>query len=415
MILQKFILLIGLVSLLFIFACSMTETQLKEKAAEIHDKALTIDTHTDTPLHLEKGDFDLSQAHDPRDKGSKVDFPRMQAGGLDAVFFATFIGQGPRTPEGNENAKSSALEIIENIHQAVGENSELATLATAADDAAKIEKNGERAIYIGLENGYPVGQDLSLVEKFYEKGVRYITLCHTKNNDICDSSTDPDGPEFNGVSEFGEQVVAEMNRLGMLVDVSHISDEAFYDVIQLTKTPVMASHSCARAICDNPRNLDDAMLRKLAENGGVIQMCILSDYVKAPTPNAQRDSAFAEFRKKYKNWNELPDSVQQKGREEWYALDTKYSRELATVSDVVDHIDHIVKVAGIDHVGIGTDFDGGGGVDGCFDVSEMGNITLELVRRGYSEEQIRKIWGGNFLRVFREVEKFAREQKQGDA
>jgi membrane dipeptidase len=256
-----------------------------------------------------------------------------------------------------------------------------------------------------------VGHDISLVQKFYNLGVRYITLCHTKNNDICDSSTDPNGPEYQGLSPLGEQVVAEMNRLGMIVDVSHISDEAFYDVLEKSAAPVMASHSCARAFCDNPRNLDDAMLQAIAEKGGVVQMCILSDYVKTPKPNAERDSAFAALRSEFDNYDNASAEQKKIMREQWREIDAKYPKELATVSDVVDHIDHMVQVAGIDHVGIGTDFDGGGGVEGCFDVSEMGNITLELVKRGYTEDQIRKIWGGNFIRVFKAVEAYAAQTK----
>ena len=194
----------------------------------------------------------------------------------------------------------------------------------------------------------------------------------------------------------------------MLVDISHASDETFYDVIELSKAPIIASHSCSRAMCDNPRNLTDDMLKKLAENGGVIQMCILSNYVKAPEANPELDKARDELQKKYGSFLDMTDEERAKYRQERRALRTKYPSKLANVSDVVDHIDHIVKVAGIDHVGIGTDFDGGGGVEGCNDVSEMGNITLELVKRGYSENDIKKIWGGNFMRVFREVEKVAK-------
>ena len=247
-----------------------------------------------------------------------------------------------------------------------------------------------------------------MIGKYYELGARYITLCHTRNNDICDSSTDRGGPEHDGLSDFGVDVVKEMNRLGMIIDVSHISDEAFYDILDVSSAPVIASHSCARAMCDNPRNLDDAMLKKLAENGGVIQMCILSSYVKEPEPFPERDSARAALREKWGNFRNLNEEEMQQAREEYYALDRDYPPKLATVSDVVDHIDHIVEVAGINHVGIGTDFDGGGGVQDCYDVSQMGNITRELVRRGYSAKEIEKIWGGNFMRVFREVEQIAR-------
>lgn len=382
---------------------------LVKKAAMIHEKVLTIDTHTDTPFMLLDPKYNIGESHDAHHRGGRVDFPRMKQGGMDAVFFGVFVGQGPRTSENYETVKQKALTIFERIHKAVAEHPDLAELALNPDDAYKIEKKGKRAIYIGVENGFPIGKDIAMVKKFYDLGARYITLCHTANNDICDSSTDSKGPEHNGLSEFGKQVVQEMNRLGMLIDVSHISDKSFLDVLALTKAPVIASHSCARAICDNPRNLSDELLKQLAKNGGVIQLCILSDYLKTPPPDPERDEAFKALRIKSRNWDSLPEKEQEVLEKEWEALEEKYPQRLATVVDAVNHIDHIVKVAGIDHVGIGTDFDGGGGIADCFDVSQMGNITLELVKRGYTEKQIEKIWGGNFIRVFREVQKRAKQ------
>jgi membrane dipeptidase len=194
----------------------------------------------------------------------------------------------------------------------------------------------------------------------------------------------------------------------MMIDVSHVSDQSFYDVLKLSKAPVLASHSCSRALCDNPRNLTDEMLRALAANNGVVQMCILSDYVKKPVPDPARDSARQAVRKKYNNFQNLTDEQWTIASAELHSLDAKFPRKLASVSDVVDHIDYMVKVAGIDHVGIGTDFDGGGGVDGCKDVSQMENITLELVKRGYSEKDIKKIWGGNLMRVMNKVDELKR-------
>lgn len=388
-----------------------TDEKLVKKAAEIHERVMTVDTHVDTPFMLEREGWDISKANNPRKGGGKVDFPRMKKGGLDAIFFAVFVGQGKRTPEGNLKAKNEAMKLFKLIHKTVKAHPSMVELALTADDAYRIEKTGKRALYIGIENGYPVGKDLSLVKQYYDLGARYITLCHTRNNDICDSSTDRrKGPEHNGLSAFGKDVVKEMNRLGMLVDVSHISDKSFYDVLETSTAPVIASHSCARALCDNPRNLSDDMLKKLAEKGGVIQMCILSSYVKNLPQNPERQAAFKELRKKYRNYDSLSEEEKKKARETWMSINEKYPPVLATVSDAVDHIDHIVKLVGMDYVGIGTDFDGGGGLKDCYDVSQMGNITLELVKRGYTEEQIRKIWGGNVMRVFREVEKTAKKK-----
>jgi membrane dipeptidase len=378
------------------------------KAAKIHDKVFTIDTHVDTPFMLDRKDWDISKANDPRKGGGKVDFPRMKEGGLDAIFFAVYVGQASRSPEGNEKAKTQALRIFDQIHKTVKRHPDLVELALTSADGYKIEKRGKRALYIGVENGYPLGKDITLVKKFYDLGARYITLCHVRNNDICDSSTDTQGPEHNGLSKFGKEVVKEMNRLGMLIDVSHISDKSFYDVLKLSTAPIFASHSCARAICDSPRNLNDDMLKKLAYKGGVIQVCFVQEYVrKIPQPPERAEAMRALF-KKYRDYDTISEEKKQQAIKEWMAINEKYPSNLASVKDFVDHIDHIVKVAGIDHVGIGTDFDGGGALSDCFDVSQMGNITTELVRRGYTEREIRKIWGGNFIRVFQEVEKAAR-------
>jgi membrane dipeptidase len=334
----------------------------------------------------------------------------MEEGNLDAAFFAVFIGQKERTPEGYKKARQRANQLFTEIKESVNAYPEMATLAKTPEDAYNIEKKGERAIYIGVENGYPIGKDLSYVNKYYDMGARYITLCHSSNNDICDSSTDPEGPEHNGLSDFGEKVVQRMNKLGMIVDVSHISDEAFFDVIEESKAPIMASHSGVRALRDHPRNLSDSMLTALEKNNGVIQICLFSSYLIKPGPNPARDSAIKALRKKYDNFEGLSEERMARAREEWRAMQEKYPREMATVDDVVDHIDYVVEHIGLEHVGIGTDFDGGARVEDCLDVSEIGNITRELVKRGYSKEEIEKIWGGNFMRVFRQVIEISEER-----
>ncbi len=383
----------------FVFFAFNHKTTLDKQVERIHKKALSVDSHTDTPFWFDNEEYDFGKDNSAHTR-SKVDLPRMKSGGLDAVFLASFVGQGPRTKEGNARVIQKNAEIIQSIYRVVKENSELAEIALTPKDAYRLKKEGKRAIFIGIENGYTIGNDLSLIEENYNKGARYITLCHTKNNDICDSSTDQE--EHQGLSKFGEKVVLEMNRLGMLVDVSHISDKSLEDVFKISRSPVIASHSCAKAVCDHPRNLSDELLLKLKENGGVIQMCILSAYVKKPKPNPVRDSLKNAVRKKYRNFENLTKEEMNAARKEWYGIDKTHPAELATVSDVVDHIDHIVNLIGIDHIGIGTDFDGGGGVKGCYHVGEMKNITKELIKRGYSKKEIIKIWGGNFMRVFKE-------------
>lgn len=381
------------------------EEALKTRAREIHDKVLTVDTHCDTPMRMARGEWDMEKRHEPGQRRSgKIDLPRMAEGGLDAEFFAAFVGQGALTPEGRTKAKERADLLIDAIHKMCEDYPDLVGLATTPEDAYRLEREGKRAAFIGMENGYPIGKDISLVEKFYERGIRYITLCHGSDNDICDSSTDRRNPEDNGLSDFGREVVAECNRLGIMIDVSHISDKSFFDVVELTKAPVIASHSSVRTLCNHPRNLSDEMLRALTANGGVIQICFVSSFVKESKPNPEREKAIAELREKYGSLREVKDeALQEKIRKEYTEIFEKYPGERATLKDLVDHIDFVVDLIGVDHVGIGTDFDGGGGIEGCDDVSEMSNITEELLRRSYSEEDIQKIWGGNLMRVFKKV------------
>lgn len=391
------------ISLFSLFSLTALSQQLvnDEEVWRIHNEILTLDSHTDTPLLFGREGYDIGERNDPRKRGGKLDFPRMIEGGLDAVFFAVFVGQGERTPEGNAAAKRRATGIFSDIYRALEENGHIAALALSATDAYQLKESGKVAVYIGLENAYVLGDDLSMVQQYYDMGARYIGLSHTRNNDVCDSSTDK--PEHGGLTDFGEAVVKEMNRLGMMVDVSHISDAAFYDVLEITSVPVIASHSNARAICDHPRNLDDDMLLALRKNGGVVQLCLLSAYVKTLPPNPQRESALQELRDAYNNFQGLNDEEMALVREKWYAINQAHPSPMATVAELVDHVDHIVDLIGIDHVGIGTDFDGGGALQDCYDVTELPNITAELLARGYSASEIEKIWSGNFMRVFTEV------------
>jgi membrane dipeptidase len=389
-------------SILILTGCSSSEEQLAKKADKIHASILTVDTHCDTPMEFSNSGFDLGVKHDD----GCVDFPRMIEGGLHAEFFAVFTGQGPRNDSTYDKVYKKALDIFDAIHKNVEKNSEMAEVAYTADDAYRLRKAGKIAAFIGVENGYPIGKDISKIKQFYDLGARYITLAHTKNNDICDSSTDPAGPENNGLSPLGVQVVNEMNHLGMMVDISHISDKSFFDVLKITKAPVIASHSSCRALCGSPRNLTDDMLLALKENGGVIQICILGNYLKTPEPNPELDAKLKELQTRYGDYDALPEDSKKLVRSEYRAIQKRYEKP-ATVKDIVDHIDHAVQVIGIDYVGIGTDFDGGGGVEGCRNVSEMKNITIELLRRGYSKSEITKIWGGNVMRVLRKVEEVA--------
>lgn len=383
------------------------EEQLVEKALEIHKRVLTLDTHADTPLRMIEPGFDMAERHDPNETGSKVDYPRMKEGDLDAIFFAAFVAQDIRDDDGNTRAKALCLQMIDSVVASTDRNSDIVGLALDPDDAYELEKEGKRAIYIGIENGYPIGKDVSNVSLYYDKGVRYITLVHSSNNDLADSATDPNGPEHGGISEFGNKVVDEMNRLGIMVDVSHGNDSVFYDAIKMSKAPIIASHSNARSVTKHDRNMTDEMLKLMADNGGVVQLTMLADYLREAPPNAERDSAMAALRAGMKPISEMTKEERTELRKTFQELNEKYPAPPATVTHVADHIDHIVKIAGIDHVGIGCDFDGGGGIEGVFDASEVMNITIELVKRGYTEEEVAKIWGGNLIRVFKEVQKVA--------
>jgi membrane dipeptidase len=402
-----------LAGIVFLAACASAPVQLDEKslqakAWELHAKILTVDTHCDTAMGMIRANWDIGERHETGKPGSGlIDLPRMKEGGLDALFFGCFVGQGPRTPEGYTRAKSQILLMLDAVDKMCQKYPNLVAKATTPADAYRIKKEGKRVAFIGIENGYAIGKDLSLIGQYAKRGVRYLTLVHSADNDISASSTDRNSPEDEGLSAFGREVVAECNRQGVMVDVSHMSEKGFYDVLKTTRAPIFASHSCCRAVCDNPRNLTDDQIRALAKNGGVLQMCFLSAYLKAPKPNPERDKALKELEAKYgpqRNARNIQDeATRTKAMQEFQAIRQKYPDERAAVKDIVDHIDHIIKVVGVDYAGIGTDFDGGGGVADCQDVSQMYRVTMEMLRRGYSDKDIQKIWGGNVMRVLQKV------------
>ena len=389
--------------IMILSGCSQSERDYRAEAMKIHEEIFTIDTHIDTPMLMVNEGWNIAEDHSLEDGArSCVDLPRMKKGGLDAAFFAVFVAQQERTPENYRHAQEEAANMINALNIMCETNPSVIRFAYTPEQAFSNKQDKYLTAFMGLENGFPVAMDISNIKKYYDMGIRYITLCHTKNNDICDSSNDK--PEHGGLSEFGKKVVKRMNELGMIIDVSHISDKSFFDVIELSTAPVVASHSSVRAVCDHPRNMTDEMLLKLKENGGVVQMCILDDYVKTPPENIERDEEFASLEKKYGKWSEIKDNaIIEKYMADWSAIKAKYPGDMATVKDFVDHIDHAVNLIGIDFVGIGTDFDGGGGLRDCRDASELPNITAELLRRGYSKDDLRKIWGGNFMRVFKQI------------
>ena len=397
-----------------------SEDEIVEQARGIHERVLTIDTHDDIPFNF------ATEEVDPGVRGErKVDLPKMREGLLDVGYFVVFVGQTPRTPENYEKAKSDAMMKFDAIHRMTDEMyPDEIGFANTADEIESIHAAGKLVATIGIENGYVIGKDLSLVEKYHDLGARYMTLAHGGHNDIADSATpraDEPESEHDGLSEFGEEVVAEMNRVGMMVDVSHISKQAMLDAVVASRAPVVGSHSSMRAINDHPRNMDDEQLLALKDNGGVIQTVALGAFVKSPAP--ERQDAIATLREEMgiEGRNVARSLAEQElSEDEYEARLSEYETRLAqideqwppaNVADFVDHIDHGVNLIGIDHIGISSDFDGGGGIVGWNDASETGNVTLELVRRGYSEEEIAKLWGGNLLRVLREAERIASEMQ----
>lgn len=390
-----------------------TEEDLVERARRIHQAVITIDTHDDIP-------FNFAAEVDPC-TGSRmqVDLPKMREGGLDVAFFVVYVGQSPRTPENYVRAQEQAMVKFNAIHRMAKELCpEQIEIAFTADDVERIHRSGRLVAAIGIENGFVIGRDISLLARYHELGARYMTLAHNGHNDIADSwqpsaRSGDTGFEHNGLSAFGEQVVAEMNRLGIMVDVSHISKAAMLHAARISRAPVMASHSSVRAIASIERNMDDEMMRALAASGGVMQTVALASFVKDTPP--ERQQAVQAVRTQFGiggNTRVQDLAADERARYDAAMADIERRWPAATVQDFVDHIDYAVRLIGIDHVGISSDFDGGGGVVGWNSAAETFNVTLELVRRGYTEEQIRKLWGGNLLRVWRETERVARELRR---
>ena len=370
----------------------------KAKAASPAPPAITVDTHADTPSEFLKEPFDLGVMN----KRGMFDYPRMKAGGLDAEFFAAYVP----AKYANRGAAAYCMTIMETIHEMVDRYPAWVRFAGSTSDIRNTVKDGKRAILIGIEGGHAIEDSLELLRAFYRFGARYMTLTHTNSNNWADSSGD--SPKHDGLTPFGKTVVLEMNRLGMLVDISHVSDKTFWDTIETTKAPIIASHSSARALASHPRNMTDEMLRALGKNGGVAMAnfypVFLSDEVAAA--DRERDKKLAPEIAALKAKDPSEGAVFEAGVAKLYA-----ENPLPTVSytRIVDHIDHMVKVAGIDHVGIGSDFDGISNTPvGMEDVSKLPAIRAELKKRGYSEADIRKIMGENFMRVFAEVERISK-------
>ncbi len=388
--------------------------QSPSQNSRMHDRILTMDSHVDVPRVFATPELDPGI-----DGDAQVDLPKMLRGGLDAVFFAVAVGQQTRTDENYARAKADALAMIGAVRRMTDElYPDRIQLAYTAADVRKIHAQDKLVAAIGLENAFAIGRDLSSIEQFYDLGVRYMSLTHIGHNDVADSSNPnralgDDDTEHDGISLFGRDVIAEMNRLGMIIDVSHISKAAMLQTLRYSHAPVIASHSSVRALADVPRNMDDEQLLALKDNGGVLQVVAYSHYIKlnsAEKAEAIRQLAESMGLATHTDWGEASNAKIASYGVRLNELDRRWPR--ASVEDFVDHIDYAVALMRIDHVGIGSDFYTGGGapsggLTGWMDATETPNVTLELIRRGYSEEDIAKIWGGNLLRAWAEVEQVA--------
>jgi membrane dipeptidase len=377
--------------------------EISARARKLHRRAIVVDTHDDTTLRLlSEKDFDIAK----RDSKGHVDIPRMREGGLDALFFSIYMAGTVTGPE----AVKRSLRLIDSVDEAIRKNPNDLMLATTAADIRRAKKEGKIAALLGMEGGHMIDDDLAVLRMYAALGVRYLTLTHGLNTNWADSSTDK--PKHNGLTDFGKDVVRELNRLGVMVDISHVADKTFYDVLEVTKAPVIASHSSCRALCNVPRNMTDDMLRALAKNGGVIQINYHTGFLSQEAADASA-AMEGEFRAQMAALSEIKDEEARRAARERISKEFRARMPKVTWEKILDHIEHAVKVAGVDHVGLGSDFDGATMPDGLEDCSKLPRITEGLLRRGYAEKDVEKILGGNLLRVMEQVERVSRELNSG--
>jgi membrane dipeptidase len=403
--------------------------EILEKAQAIHDRVLVLDTHVDISVTNFTADKNYTE-----DLGNQVNLPTMEAGGLDVAWFIVYTGQGALTPEGYDKAYENAISKFDAIHRLTKEIApERIGLAVSSTEAKELHASGKKIAMIGVENAYPLGTDISRVKEFYDRGARYMSLSHNGHSQFCDSNTGEKDSLWvdKGVSDLGKLVIKEMNKWGIMIDVSHPSKQSIKDMITLSKAPIIASHSSARALCNHSRNLDDEQLEWMKSNGGVVQTVAFSSYVSTEKHLAhaaalsEKVTALAKERGlEMKSWDEIR-KLEATERDRYMKTYRAMSEEAASmmsdedpkpvdVADYVDHIDYLVKKMGLDHVGISSDFDGGGGIYGWNDASETLNVTAELVKRGYTEAQIAQLWSGNLLRVLDDVAAIAKELQAAD-
>jgi membrane dipeptidase len=412
-----------------------TDAEFSARARAIHERIIVLDTHLDTPANFSRPGWDIMDRHSYETDRSQVDYPRMVEGGLDGGFWAIFTAQGPRTPEGLAAARDKALVRAVEIREMVAKHSDKFELAFTSGDAARIHAAGKRIVYQSIENAYPIGKDLTLIQTFYTLGVRMMSPAHTSNSDLADSATDASGPEWHGLSPLGKEFVAECNRLGIILDASHSADSVFDQMLELSKTPLILSHSGPKGANNHPRNIDDERIKKLAAKGGVIQINSLSAYLIPQPPNPERNAALAQLYARFGlpapqarapgvpgggagrggrggRGGDLSAEQRDAFMKEMAELDKKYPVPQATFEDFMRHVNYALKLVGPEHVGFGADWDGGGGVEGMRDITGYPKVTERLLKEGYSEQDIANMWGGNVIRLLKAAEDYAKAQKK---
>ncbi len=424
-----------LLSLALGLARAETDVEFSARARALHERIIALDTHLDTPANFSRPGWDIMDRHSYETDRSQVDYPRMVEGGLDGGFWAIFTAQGPRTPEGLAAARDKALIRAVEIREMVAKHSDKFELAFTSDDAARIHAAGKRIVYQSIENAYPIGKDISLVQTFYTLGVRMMSPAHTSNSDLADSATDANGPEWHGLSPLGKEFVAECNRLGIILDASHSADSVFDQMLELSKTPLILSHSGPKGANNHPRNIDDERIKKLAAKGGVIQINSLSAYLIPQPVIPERNAALAQLYAKFGlpapqarapgvpvggagrggrggRGGDMSAEQRDAFMKEMAELDKKYPVPQATFEDFMRHVNYALKLVGPDHVGFGADWDGGGGVEGMRDITGYPKVTERLLMEGYSEQDVANMWGGNVIRLLKAAEDYAKPQKK---
>ena len=376
------------------------------EAWAIHNRILTLDTHLDTPAFFDtvRG-YDIMERHDVDRDGTQVDYPRMVEGGLDGGFWVIYMAQGPLTLEGYREIRDTALIRAVSIHKMVAAHPDKFELALTSSDAARIHAAGKKIVYIAMENSYELGEDLSLLDTFYKLGVRMAGPVHNGTNQLADSTNPGElGMKWGGLSPLGREYVKRANALGIVLDGSHASDAAIDQMIELSATPIILSHHGADALNEHPRNAPDALLKKLAAKGGVIHMNALGAFIKPLPQSKERTDALTALRNKWGNPNLLEAGRYEQYLDESNAIDRRFPENRATFEDYMSQVLYTIKLVGVDHVGFGADWDGGGGLDGFRDVTALPKITERLLREGYTEADLAKMWGGNVIRLLKAAE-----------